>query len=94
MNISLDEENKLEYADNNQFLHLSAYIHRNQHEIPKWKGKEDKYPWSSLQDYVEVNRWPNLLAINHILKQFDNPEDYQIFMRVLRFGSKRIFLRV
>ena len=66
--------------DNNQFLHLSAYIHRNQHEIPKWKGKEDKYPWSSLQDYVEVNRWPNLLAINHILKQFDNPEDYRHFV--------------
>lgn len=39
--------------DNEQLLHLSAYIHRNPRETKQWRNKESNYPWSSFQDYVK-----------------------------------------
>jgi putative transposase len=57
--------------DNEQLMHLSAYIHRNPRELRAWKGKEAQYPWSSYQDYVTENRWGGLLAQEIILDQFD-----------------------
>jgi putative transposase len=56
--------------DDQQLMHLSAYIHRNPRDLPQWKGKEDTYPWSSLQDYVGVNRWGGLLASEIIASRF------------------------
>lgn len=58
-------------ADNEQLMHLSAYIHRNPRELKSWKGKEVEYPWSSYQDYVKENRWGGLLAQEIILDQFE-----------------------
>lgn len=47
--------------DDNYLLVVSSYIHKNAKDLPGWKNKEDKYPWSSYQDYVEANRWGKLL---------------------------------
>mgnify|MGYP001563457299 CR=1 FL=1 len=66
--------------DNEQLLHLSAYIHRNPREIKKWFKKEDEYPWSSYQDYTAENRWENLLQPQIILDQFSNKNEYRKFL--------------
>lgn len=66
--------------NNEQLLHLSAYIHRNAREIKGWKNKEEKYFWSSYQDYIEKNRWGKLLRTDMILEQFSHPEEYKNFV--------------
>ncbi|MFY9493471.1 MAG: transposase [Minisyncoccia bacterium] len=66
--------------NNNQLLHLSAYIHKNSRELPTWKNKEHLYPWSSYQDYLK-NRWGELLNSSIISEQFNKPEDYKIFVK-------------
>ncbi len=63
-----------------QLLHLSAYIHRNPRERKQWRNKEQKYPWSSYQDYIEKNRWGKLLKIGVILNQFSSPKQYKEFI--------------
>ncbi|MBI2099929.1 MAG: transposase [Candidatus Vogelbacteria bacterium] len=67
-------------SDNNQLLHLSAYIHRNPRELKDWRGSESEYRWSSYQDYVKSNRWDTLLVREIILGQFKNGEDYHKFL--------------
>ncbi|OGG43899.1 hypothetical protein A2841_01720 [Candidatus Kaiserbacteria bacterium RIFCSPHIGHO2_01_FULL_48_10] len=57
--------------DDKQLMHLSAYIHRNPRELREWKNKEESYPYSSLQDYVDKNRWGALLATDIIAGRFD-----------------------
>ena len=66
--------------NNNQLLHLSAYIHKNPRELTNWKNKEYLYPWSSYQNYLN-NRWGELLKIDIILEQFDTPEKYKNFVK-------------
>ena len=66
--------------DNEQLLHLSAYIHRNPREIIKWKNKENLYPWSSYTDYINENRWGDLLKHQIITEQFSSPKEYQDFV--------------
>lgn len=58
--------------DDRQLLHVSTYIHKNPYELKGWKGREDKYPWSSFQDYVSVSRWGNLLSTGIILDRYDD----------------------
>jgi putative transposase len=67
-------------VDNNQLLYLSTYIHRNSNEISSWKNKEGLYPWSSLQDYVDVNRWGDILKRDIILEQFKSSKEYRKFV--------------
>lgn len=67
--------------NNNQLLHLSAYIHKNPSELPGWRKREHEYEWSSLQDYVGDNRWGKLLANEVIMEQFDNKNEYLQFIR-------------
>lgn len=67
--------------DNDQLLYLSTYIHRNPREIKKWKNKEEFYPWSSYQDYVNKNRWGELLESKVILSQFANKNQYDNFVK-------------
>ena len=55
-----------------QLMHTSAYIHKNSRELTNWKKKEDKYPWSSFQDYVSLNRFGKLLSTGIILDRYDN----------------------
>jgi putative transposase len=68
--------------DNNQLLHLSAYIHRNPREIKQWKNKEHRYTWSSFMDYLEENRWSDLLKHKIITEQFSGYKDYKKFVDV------------
>ena len=62
-------------ADNNQLLYLSAYIHRNPRELKAWKETYFEYPWSSLQDLTEANRWGGLLEADIIADQFETTPD-------------------
>ncbi|MCX6755486.1 MAG: transposase [Candidatus Nomurabacteria bacterium] len=57
--------------DDRQLMHLSAYIHKNPSEIKGWKNKEDKYYWSSYNDYIYENRWDELLSQNIILDRYN-----------------------
>ena len=70
--------------NNEQLLYLSAYIHRNAREIKKWKNKEEKYPWSSCQDYIGENRWGEFLKPGIILDQFSAPKEYKDFVNTSR----------
>jgi putative transposase len=76
--------------DNEQLLYLSSYIHRNPRELRAWKGKEEQYPYSSLQDYVDKNRWGDLLATDIIAAQFEGTpqSNYRDFVRTS--GAKEL----
>lgn len=65
--------------DNEQLLHLSAYIHRNPRELNEWKNQEHQFPWSSFQDYVVKNRWGELLKHGIITEQFSTGNEYKLF---------------
>ena len=65
---------------NEQFLHLSAYIHRNQRDLTTWKDREHLYPWSSYHQYTHENKFGDLLATQRILEQFKNFKGYQEFV--------------
>jgi|SRR3989344_1464254 len=67
--------------NNEQLLYLSAYIHRNPRDFSQWKDKEEKYIWSSYQDYIGENRWGSLLLPNIITDQFTDKIDYEEFVR-------------
>lgn len=67
--------------DNEQLLHLSAYIHRNPREIKQWKNKESDYSWSSFQDYIKKNRWNDLLRHQIITEQFSDSKEYNEFVK-------------
>lgn len=66
--------------NNTQLLHLSAYIHKNPKEIKEWENRYDKYPYSSYQDYIGLNRWGNLLSTEIVLKQFKDQAKYKDFV--------------
>lgn len=66
--------------NNNQLLHLSAYIHKNPKENGEWKNTYDKYPWSSYQDYIGLNRWGNFISTDIVLKQFKDQSQYKDFV--------------
>lgn len=69
------------HIDKDEYLlHLSAYIHRNQREIIKWKNKEHDYPWSSYQDCIKENRWGEFLENNIIIDRFKNKNEYRHFV--------------
>ncbi|OGI66551.1 hypothetical protein A3H53_01525 [Candidatus Nomurabacteria bacterium RIFCSPLOWO2_02_FULL_40_10] len=65
--------------NNTQLLYLSSYIHRNPREIREWLNKENIYPWSSYQDFVNKNRFEELLVFDIISEQFKNKEEYGEF---------------
>ncbi|MBN2094104.1 MAG: transposase [Candidatus Zambryskibacteria bacterium] len=66
--------------NNNQLLHLSAYIHKNPKEIKEWENTYDQYPYSSYQDYLGSNRWGKFLSTDIILKQFKDQSKYKEFV--------------
>ncbi|MFZ1020069.1 MAG: transposase [Minisyncoccia bacterium] len=67
--------------DNDQLLHLSAYIHRNPRWLKDWFKKENIYPWSSYQDMVKQNRFEKLLVTDIINGQFENKKEYDDFVK-------------
>lgn len=66
--------------DNDQLLYLSTYIHRNPRELADWKNNEQKYEWSSYQDYIGENRWGDILPTSLILEQFKTKNEYEKFV--------------
>ena len=54
-----------------QLIHVSVYIHKIPNEFTQWKEKYEKYPWSSLQDYVFKNRFGKLLSPDIILGRYE-----------------------
>jgi putative transposase len=66
--------------NNTQLLHLSAYIHKNPKEVKSWENTYDKYPYSSYQDYIGLNRWGNFLSTEIVLKQFKDQAKYKDFV--------------
>ncbi|MEI7709179.1 MAG: transposase [bacterium] len=68
-------------SDNTQLLHVSAYIHRNPRELATWTNKEDKYLYSSYQDFINENRWGKLLASDIVLEQFKDKDEYHDFVK-------------
>ena len=69
------------HVDSNEYLlPLSVYIHKNPYKLKEWRGREEKYPWSSFQDFLGDNRWGKFLNPSIILEQFNNGEDYKRFV--------------
>lgn len=68
-------------VDNEQLLYLSSYIHRNPRELEEWLNKEKNYPWSSYQDFVNKNRFEELLIFDIISGQFNSKKEYDKFVR-------------
>lgn len=72
---------KATHAKNNaQLLDLSACMHKGPQEIRGWEGSYDKYPYSSYQDYIGLNRWGNFLSTETILKHFKDQAKYRDFV--------------
>ena len=67
-------------SDNDQFLYVSAYIHKNPYEIKSVKEQYKKYPWSSYADYAGDSRWGKLISTNQILSQFKSTSDYASYV--------------
>ncbi len=69
--------------DDLQLMHTSAYIHKNPNELIQWKNKYEKYPWSSIQDYLFENRFGKLLSTNIILDRYknDKTDSYRNFVK-------------
>lgn len=72
----------------NQLDYLSAYVHRNPHELSKWKDNAFDYPWSSYQDY-DNNRWGSLLCVDQIKNRHKSFADYRKFVE--ESGAKEGF---
>jgi len=66
--------------NNDQLLHLTSYIHKNPKEIEGWDSSYDKYPYSSYQDYIGLNRWGHFLSTDIVLKQFKDQIKYKDFV--------------
>ena len=75
--------------DDRQLMHVSAYIHKNSRELKDWVGKEDKYPWSSCQDYVGENRWGKLLSTNIILDRYNEDKKSGTYRHFVETSSAK-----
>lgn len=75
--------------DDRQFMHVSAYIHKNPTELKNWKGNEDKYPWSSYQDYILENRWGKLLSRDLILDHFSEKKGNDSYRNFVETSSAK-----
>ncbi|MBI4114442.1 MAG: transposase [Candidatus Niyogibacteria bacterium] len=84
-------------GDDEQFTHVSRYIHLNPLELfdPQWKGrgyvvdKEEAmkflkaYTWSSMPDYLgNITQFSSLIDKKPIMEYFDNnPAQYLTFLQ-------------
>jgi len=64
--------------NNEELLKISAQFHISAKELVEEKSGD--YPWSSYQDYIEINRWGELLSTEPILKHFKNQAEYKKFV--------------
>jgi len=63
-----------------QLLYLTTYIHRNPRELKEWRDKENDFYWSSITDYIHLNRWGSGLSHQIVTEQFNSPEEYRKFV--------------
>jgi hypothetical protein len=64
-----------------QLLDISAYIHKNLVELDNEPVMDyEKYRWSSCQDFLNTNRWGDLLSTDIVFKQFKNNSQYKNFL--------------
>lgn len=69
-------------ADDEQLMHLSAYIHKNPCELPGWRGNEHSYYWSSYMDCLDENRFGNLLDTSVVTDRYSAAKgEYKTFVR-------------
>lgn len=66
--------------NNTELLQASAHIHRSPEELKEWENDYGKYPYSSYQDYIGLNRWGNFLSVENVLKHFKNQAKYKDFV--------------
>lgn len=67
--------------NNNHLLHASAYVHKNPIGIDSKETVDyEKYPWSSYPDFIQKNRWGELLKTGVILEQFKSQDSYKNFV--------------
>lgn len=82
---------------NEQLLLTSAYIHKNPkeiHEINELKTDYSEYPWSSFQDYIDKNRWGDLLKRDIILDQFKSKDAYTKFVHTSKTKGEELDLPI
>ncbi len=70
--------------DDLQLIHTSAYIHKNPIELAGWKEKYNEYPWSSLQDYIFLNRFGKLLSTGIVLDRYDNDKKVMSYRNFIK----------
>jgi len=59
-------------------LHISAYIHKGVFDSENCNC--ENYIWSSFTDFINENRWGNLLNTNTILRLVKNKSSYKNFV--------------
>jgi REP element-mobilizing transposase RayT len=68
-------------AGGSELLNASACIHKNPIESETGRVIDyEKYDWSSYGDFININRWGELLATNVISEHFKNPDSYKNFV--------------
>jgi len=67
--------------DENQLIHVSRYIHLNPYSafLVKKPIELNKYPWSSLTEYIDKNR-RGFCETKAVLSEFKNKKDYHRFV--------------
>ncbi|MFZ2048747.1 MAG: transposase [Minisyncoccia bacterium] len=68
-------------TDDAYLLHLSAYVHKNPAELMKgrWiEEAEEGYYWSSFQDYIKSNRFPQLLSPKVIIDRYLDGKEHNM----------------
>lgn len=63
-----------------QLVRLSAYIHNNSAELPVCRGDHLLYQWSSGSDYLQNNRWGDLIDRTVVTESFVTVEDYEEYV--------------
>lgn len=67
--------------NNEGLLQTSAFMHKNIRGFGMEESADyEKYPWSSYKDFIDKNRWGDLLVTNVIDKQFKNRYEYKGFV--------------
>lgn len=82
---------KAVYVESNeQLVYLSAYIHLNARELPKWRNNPHEYAWSSYNNYLSGRNYQGLLKPNIILSQFSSGVEYH--KETITSGAKELIL--
>ena len=70
----------LPVADAKCALYLSAHLHRKVRELPEWRSRTLEYPFASYGDYVQKNRFGELLRPETILSSLPSGTEYRKFV--------------